>query len=132
MEAEKAEKAAKLAEEKSLKAAKPEGKTAKSVEKAVVAKAVVAKAVVAEKAKAEKKTKVAKEPEALKIVEVVEPVKKVTVSRITINGVQYLKTSANLLYNPDTKEEVGIYDPETETIKALPDEEEDESEYDSE
>jgi hypothetical protein len=58
-----------------------------------------------------------------------EPVaapKKVTVKRITIGGKQYLKTVENLLYDPETKEEMGIYDPETDTIKELPDDSEDE------
>jgi len=56
--------------------------------------------------------------------------KKVTVKRITIDGKQYLKTAENLLYDPETKEEMGIYDPETNTIKALPDDSEDEVEED--
>jgi len=63
------------------------------------------------------------------------PAKKVTVKRITIEGKQYLKTAANLLYDPETKEEMGIYDPATNTIKALPDDSEDElseDEYDNE
>ena len=65
-----------------------------------------------------------------------EPVPKntVKVTRIQIAGKSYLKTSNNLLYNPDTKEEVGIWDPDTKTIKPLPeeeDEEEQEEEYDS-
>ena len=55
-----------------------------------------------------------------------EEKKKVTVKRITINGKQYLKTCENLLYDPETKEEMGIYEPETNTIKELPDESEDE------
>ena len=62
-----------------------------------------------------------------------EPVaapKKVTVKRITIGGKQYLKTVENLLYDPETKEEMGIYDPETNTIKALPDDSEDELDED--
>jgi len=61
--------------------------------------------------------------------------KKVTVKRITIDGKQYLKSSENLLYDPETKEEMGIYDPVTNTIKALPDDSEDElseDEYDNE
>jgi hypothetical protein len=62
-----------------------------------------------------------KEPEA-----VAAAPKKVTVKRITIEGKQYLKTADNLLYNPETKEEMGIYDPATNTIKALPDDSEDE------
>jgi hypothetical protein len=56
--------------------------------------------------------------------------KKVTVKRITIDGKQYLKTTDNLLYDPETKEEMGIYDPETNTIKELPDDDEDEVEED--
>ena len=61
--------------------------------------------------------------------------KKVTVKRITIEGKQYLKTADNLLYDPETKEEMGIYDPATNTIKSLPDDSEDElseDEYDNE
>ena len=60
------------------------------------------------------------------VTEVVAPVEKVTVSRITINDIKYLKSSTNILYNPETREEVGLYDPETKTIKALPDDEEEE------
>jgi len=60
-----------------------------------------------------------KEPEA-------SAPKKVTVKRITIEGKQYLKTVDNLLYDPETKEEMGIYDPATNTIKQLPDDDEDE------
>ena len=56
--------------------------------------------------------------------------KKVTVKRITIDGKQYLKTAENLLYDPDTKEEMGIYDPATNTIKELPDDSDDEVEED--
>ena len=56
--------------------------------------------------------------------------KKVTVKRITIGGKQYLKTADNLLYDPETKEEMGIYDPETNTIKELPEEDDDEIEED--
>ena len=62
-----------------------------------------------------------KEPEA-----VAAAPKKVTVKRITIEGKQYLKTADNLLYDPETKEEMGIYDPVLNTIKALPDDSEDE------
>ena len=58
--------------------------------------------------------------------EVAPAAKKVTVKRITIDGKQYLKTADNLLYNPETKEEMGIYDPVTNTIKDLPDDSEDE------
>jgi hypothetical protein len=58
---------------------------------------------------------------------------KVTVTRIQIAGKPYLKSSNNILYNPETKEEVGLWDPESKTIKDLPedDEEEEEEGYES-
>ena len=58
---------------------------------------------------------------------------KVTVSKIQIYGKMYLKSSVNILYDPDTKEEVGLWDPETKTIKDLPDDddEEEEDSYDT-
>ena len=37
-----------------------------------------------------------------------------------------------MLYNPETKEEVGIWDPETKTIKELPEEEESDEEEEEE
>jgi hypothetical protein len=58
------------------------------------------------------------------------PPDKVTVIRFQLGDKLYLKSSVNILYDPDTKEEVGIWDPETKTIKDLPDEEEEEDEYD--
>ena len=64
-----------------------------------------------------------------------EPTKvtKVTVSKIQISGKIYLISSVNILYNPETKEEVGIWDSETKTIKELPedDDEEEEDSYDT-
>jgi hypothetical protein len=68
---------------------------------------------VSEKAKAEEEEE---EPKA----------KKITVCRITINGVQYLKSTENILYNPNTKEEVGIYDEDTKTIQPIANDSEDE------
>ena len=63
------------------------------------------------------------------------PSSKVKVSRIQISGKSYLKTIDNVLYDPDTRDEVGLWDPDTKTIKPLPeddeDEEEQEEEYDS-
>ena len=58
---------------------------------------------------------------------------KVSVSKIQICGKMYLKSSVNILYDPDTKEEIGIWDPETNTIKDLPedDDEEEEDSYDT-
>ena len=48
-----------------------------------------------------------------------EPVK-VKVKRKMIEGVQYLMDSDNILYNPQTQEEVGIWDEESRTIQPLP------------
>jgi hypothetical protein len=58
---------------------------------------------------------------------------KVSVTRIQIAGKAYLKSSSNILYDPATKEEIGIWDPESKTIKELPedDEEVEEEDYDS-
>ena len=53
---------------------------------------------------------------------------KVSVTRIQVAGKQYLKSSTNILYNPETKEEVGLWDPESKSIKPLPEEESDEEE----
>jgi hypothetical protein len=78
--------------------------------------------------------KVVKEVKANAEKEVEAPVEKVSVSRITINDIKYLKSSTNVLYNPETREEVGLYDPESKTIKALPednDAEMSEEEYES-
>lgn len=54
--------------------------------------------------------------------------KKIAVTRIQISGKQYLKSKSgdNVLYNPETREEIGIWDPETKTIKPLPENEEEE------
>ena len=58
------------------------------------------------------------------------PPVKVTVTRIKIDDQTYLKSAAGILYNVDTKEEVGLHDEATNTIKPLPDEEEEELEED--
>jgi hypothetical protein len=120
---EKAEKEAKLAAEKEAKAAK-----AKEV-KPKGEKEVKPKAKKEEKEQAKPKAKeetsaAAAASEATS--DTTSKPKKVTVTRITIEGVEYLKTAENLLYNPQTKEEMGIYDPESKTIKPLPDESDDE------
>lgn len=64
-------------------------------------------------------------PEDDKKVEAEAPAK-VKVGRIQIAGKQYLKSSNNILYDLNTKEEVGLWDPESKTIKELPDDEEEE------
>ena len=58
----------------------------------------------------------------------------VSVTSITINGTVYFISKANILYNPKTKEAVGIYDEATKSIKELPEESDDElceDEYES-
>ena len=56
------------------------------------------------------------------------PSSKVKVSRILISGKSYLKTIDNVLYDPETRDEVGLWDPDTKTIKPLPEDDEDEEE----
>ena len=122
-EQEKVEKAAKLAQDKADAKAARETKLAEE-------KAERAAKVAQEKAdKLAQKTQKPVQKPVEKVVEDTAP-KKVTVKRITIEGKQYLKTVDNLLYDPETKEEMGIYEPETNTIKALPDDDEDELEED--
>lgn len=58
---------------------------------------------------------------------------KISVKRIQIGTTQYLQAPDNTLYNPETKEKIGIFDEATKTIKPLPKEEEiDEEESDEE
>jgi hypothetical protein len=95
---------------------------------------IVSKAPVVSEAKSKV---VAKKTASKAVAEVVVEVKptKVTVSRITIGDIKYLKSNTNVLYNPDTREEVGMYDAETNSVKPLPDNEDDEmseDEYESE
>jgi len=61
------------------------------------------------------------------------PPTKVSVSRVQIGGKPYLKSTTNILYDPATKEEVGLWDSETKTIKELPedDDEVEEEDYES-
>jgi hypothetical protein len=136
--ADKIAKEQKIAEELAAKEAKKQqleadriAKEQKKSEPKAVAKKPEAKKPEAKKPEAKKPVAVEKAVE--KAVEA--PKTKVTVKRITIEGKQYLKTANNMLYDPETKEEMGIYDPETNTIKALPEESDEEVEedgYDSE
>lgn len=126
--AAKEKKAAELKAAKELKE-----QAAKDAKAAKELKAAEPKKVVEKKAAAKPVTKAAIEKKA----EVEAPAvpKKVTVKRITINGKEYLKTADNLLYDPDSREEMGIYDAATNSIKELPEEDDDEIEedgYDSE
>ena len=67
-------------------------------------------------------------PVETQVAPVEEAPKKTTVTRIQISGKQYLKSSANILYDPSTKEEVGLWNPVTKKIEELPEEEEEEEE----
>jgi hypothetical protein len=107
VEQKKAEREAKAAEEKAEREAKREAEKATK-------KPTAAKASKADKAEKAEKADKAEEPA------------KVTVSKTTINGKLYLKSSVNILYDPATKEEVGLWDPESKTIKPLPNEDEEE------
>ena len=106
----------------------------------VVSKAateVVSKVPASKEKKAPVLSKAESEAKSKAVAEVVVEVKptKVTVSRITIGDIKYLKSNTNVLYNPDTREEVGMYDAETNSVKPLPDNEDDEmseDEYESE
>ena len=150
--AEKEAKAQQLAAEKEAKQKEKEAKLQQlAAEKEAKAKQVAAekeakaKQVAAEKeaklkqqaAQKEAKKKPVKDVivKAAKVEEEPEEVTtKVKASRITIKGIEYYKTPANMLYDPATHEEVGIYDPETDSIKPLPEESDDElcdDEYES-
>jgi hypothetical protein len=134
--AEKEAKKAELAAEKEAKKAELEAKK-QQAKKEREEKRNQEKA---EKAAAKKTTAKKQEKKSKPVVEEVKPVveetktpEKVTVTRATINGKQYLKSSNNILYDTETKEEVGLWDPESKTIRELPDdEEEEEEEYEEE
>ena len=126
LEQERMEKAAKLAQEKADAKAARETKLAE--EKAERA----AKVAQEKEAKLAQKTQKPVEKPVEKPAETTAP-KKVTVKRLFYNGKQYLKSGENVLYDPDTKEEVGIWCEETQTILDLPDdfyEDEDEDDDD--
>ena len=121
----------KVVKEKVVKVVKEK---AEKVVKEKVVKEPKAKAekVVKEKVVKAKKTDVDYSPERQSpafLPNSAEPVK-VSVTRIKIDGQVYLKSAAGILYNVETKEEVGLYDEETKTIKPLPDDEEEELEED--
>jgi len=131
-----AEKEAKKAElEAKKQQAKKEREEKRNQEKAEKA---AAKKAAAKKSTEKKQAKPVVE-ESKPVVEDSKPVveektpEKVTVTRATINGKQYLKSSNNILYDPESKEEVGLWDPESKSIKELPDDdEEEEEEYEEE
>jgi hypothetical protein len=129
VEQKKAEREAKVAEEKAEREAK---------RKAEVEEKKANKALEKEAKKTEKKAKSKKadSPVAAPVAAPAAPAapadpSKIKVKRIYIEGKEYLKSSTNVLYNPETKEEIGIYDEATDSIKPLPEEESDEEEEES-
>ena len=148
-EAKKVERETKAAEEKAARETKAAEEKAARETKAAEEKAARETKVAEEKAAREakrllekelkkelkKESKKAASPKTTPVVVVAPvspPVKKVCVTRIAIEGTQYLKSENNILYSPETKEEVGIWDPETKTIKELPEEEESDEEEEEE
>ena len=148
-EAKKVERETKAAEEKAARETKAAEEKAARETKAAEEKAARETKVAEEKAAREakrllekelkkelkKESKKAASPKTTPVVVVAPvspPVKKVCVTRIAIEGTQYLKSENNILYNPETREEVGIWDPETKTIKELPEEEESDEEEEEE
>ena len=145
VEQKKAEREAKAAEEKAEREAKREAEKAEREAKRQVEKAEREAKREAEKAtkkptaaKASKASKASNAEEADKAEKAEEPAKvtvsktTITVSKTTINGKIYLKSSVNILYDPATEEEVGLWDPESKTIKPLPNEDEEEEEEEEE
>lgn len=132
LELKKAEREAKLAQEKAEREAKREQEKLEREQKKKSAK------VEAEQKKGSKTKKVestpappketVKEVEKEAVADTPAPTK-VSVTRIQIGGKAYLKSNTNILYDPNTKEEIGIWDPVSKTIKELPDDEEEEEEY---
>jgi hypothetical protein len=154
--AEKAEKKAALEKEKAEKKAALEAE--KAEKKAALEKEKAEKKEALEKEKAEKKLAEKEErkskrdaekkdkkednkkednkKEDKKDEEPATPPKNILkVAKIQIAGKLYYKTVNNILYDPQTEDQIGIYDPETKTIKPLPEEkeeqEEEEEAYDS-
>jgi hypothetical protein len=123
-EAEKAEEKAKKEAEKAEKAAKTELKNKLAREKALESLEKVR----LEREKEQEKNKQQEQNNFVAPPQEKEQPTKVTVSKIQICGKIYLKSSVNILYDPDTKEEVGIWDPETKTIKELPEDDDDDEE----
>ena len=129
LEQEKVEKAAKLAQEKAEAKAAREAKLAeeKAARETKLAEERSAREAKKAQEKAEKEAQKTQKPVEKPVEKVVEkPVedtapKKVTVKRLFYNGKQYLKSGENVLYDPDTKEEVGIWCEQTQTILDLPD-----------
>ena len=118
-------KAAKEAKKEAEKQAREEKRAAEKAAKAA-AKAEAKK----EKKPANKDGKKEEKKAEEQVVKVEESKAKVTVTRFEHDGKKYLKSTENILYDPATKDEVGIWCEESKTIKALPEEDDEEIEED--
>jgi len=129
LEAKKEAKKAELVAEKEAKKAELEAKKQEAKkEREEKRKQEKAEKAAAKKTTTKKETKKQVVEDPKEVVEEAKTPEKVTVTRATINGKQYLKSSNNILYDPESKEEVGLWDPESKSIKDLPDDEEEEEE----
>lgn len=132
----KVDKEAKKAEKEAEKEAKKESKKAeKEAEKE--AKKEAKKLEKESKKEAKKAENLAQPLPKVDTVDLAQPLPneedriKVTVTRFEFEGKQYLRSTENILYDPDSKEEMGIFCEETNSIKALPEGECEEEEYDN-
>ena len=133
-EVKKAEREAKVAQEKAEREAKRAQEKAERDAKKAQEKLEKEAAKASKSKKSESNAPVVAPVVAQEAVPVAAPTQtKVSVSRIQIAGKAYLKSSTNILYDPATKEEVGIWDPVSKSIKELPEEdvEEEEEDYES-
>jgi chemotaxis protein histidine kinase CheA len=125
---EKAEKAEKLAQEKAEKEAKRLQEKAEKEAKLAQEKAEKAEKIAKEKAEKEaKKSPPKPKAEEKKEEKEEENEKTVEVRRVIINGVKYLKTNENKLYDEKTQEPVGIWCEITQTILDLVDDDEEDA-----
>jgi hypothetical protein len=132
-EIKKQEREAKIAQEKAEREAKRAQEKLERDQKKAAEKA----AKDAEKSSKTKKSVAKAEPVAVTAPVVEKPAAapapaKVSVTRVQIAGKAYLKSSTNILYDPSTKEEIGLWDPESKSIKDLPEEDEEVEEEDYE
>ena len=129
-EAEKLEREAKREAEKLLKkTVKAATKDAPKTEEKVAAK-TEEKVATKDATKTEEKVATKVAPKTEEKVATKDAPKSNKAVKMQICGKAYLRTSDNIMYDAVTKDEVGIWDPESKTIKPLPDDDEEELEED--
>lgn len=131
LEQKKQERELKMAQEKAEREAKRAQEKLEREQKKAAEKALAGQKKESKKKAPEVKTPEVKAP----VVEPTEEPKaaapatsKVSVTRIQIGGKAYLKSSNNILYDPSTREEIGLWDPISKSIKDLPEEDSEEEE----